>query len=467
MHTALDPGPDPDPVPLSSLSSSDPPKQHHLDDSDTRGALVNPSPPSAQDGSDTIAATPDQGPDSIVPPDGGYGWVVVAVCFVTTFWLNAWTGSWGVIQAALLATTLHGESSSTVSFVGALGFALSTGMSIFVIRTAGSWGARWATLVGVVLTGVSNIVSAEAVSSVPGLFITCGLMYGVGSSLIYTLSSSLPIQWFSTRLGTANGIIKLGGGVGATIMSVITGILTERLGVAWTLRMFGIATLATAGPLSFFIRERDAHARRNFFVDWTLFQDSNFVCLVIAGVIGTLSIYMPPFFLPSIAASLGFGPIGVIACFNACMAVGRVGSGFACDALGATNVFLLTMSLNGVTMLCIWTFSSTAPALYVFAALNGLANGAFFVSQPTAVARLAGGRRGAGAVAIALTGWAPGLLVGTPIAGFLIDARGAAGAGSIVPYRPAVYYGGGTALLSALFVMVARLRIDRDLRKKM
>lgn len=30
-----------------------------------------------------------------IPRDGGYGWVVVFACFVQTFWVNEWAGSWG------------------------------------------------------------------------------------------------------------------------------------------------------------------------------------------------------------------------------------------------------------------------------------------------------------------------------------------------------------------------------------
>ena len=33
-------------------------------------------------------------------PDGGYGWIVVFACFVQTFWVNAWTGSWGILLGA-------------------------------------------------------------------------------------------------------------------------------------------------------------------------------------------------------------------------------------------------------------------------------------------------------------------------------------------------------------------------------
>lgn len=330
-------------------------------------------------------------------PDGGYGWVVIFVCFVHTFWQNAWTGSWGILQVALLETTLRNSTSSTVSFIGSLGIALSCALGIFTMRLARTIGARWTSLIGILLYSISNITSAWAVSNVGGLFIACGFTYGLGACLMYTMSNTLPIQWFSTKLGTANGIVKLGGG--ATVMAIVTGLLTQSLGIAWTFRIFGLLSLA-----AFLIQEpqnRSPRDRDTFKIDPSLFKDLAFSSLFAAGIVGVFSIYAPPFFLPAITHSLGFSPsisATVVACFNACMAIGRLSSGFACDSCGSMNTLLLAMALNALSMFAIWSVASTLPILIVFAVLNGLANGAFFVALPTAVGRLAG------AVSIMLTG---------------------------------------------------------------
>merc|ERR1712000_75813 len=74
----------------------------------------------------------DEGPSTPGPeatnvatavPDGGYGWVVVTVCALLTFWFNGIMASWGVLQAALLRSNLKTTSTSTISFVGTLGLA--------------------------------------------------------------------------------------------------------------------------------------------------------------------------------------------------------------------------------------------------------------------------------------------------------------------------------------------------------
>src|ERR1700753_1137627 len=53
-------------------------------------------------------------------PDGGYGWTLVSICSLFTFWFNGIMGSWGVLQAALLRSQLTSTSTSTISFVGTL-----------------------------------------------------------------------------------------------------------------------------------------------------------------------------------------------------------------------------------------------------------------------------------------------------------------------------------------------------------
>jgi MFS family permease len=416
---------------------------------------------------DTSSAQPDVLPDASNEavddeiPDGGYGWVVIGACSVLTFWINAWTGSWGILQVALLQQTLPGASSSTVSFIGSLGLALGPAMAMPANRVARAVGARATALLGITIYGLGNIASSFAVGSVPGLFVAGGLAYGVSAGLMYGMTNALPVQWFSRRFGTANGVVKLGGGVGATVMALATGAMADRLGIAWTFRVMGLAALATGVPAALAIREHGgAGARASYEVDWAVFRQGSFTMLFLSGLVGCMSNYVPPNFLPYVNRALGLSgstSSGVVACFNASMAVGRLVSGILCDRFGAVNTYLSIMVLNAVTFFAVWSFSSTLAVLIVFCIFNGLANGSFFVAQPTSIGRLLGPKRAAGGISIALTGWFPGLLLGNPIAGFLIDATGADKATSIVPFRQAIFYAGGTAVLSAAFIVAATL----------
>jgi len=68
-------------------------------------------------------------------------------------------------------------------------------------------------------------------------------------------------------------------------------------------------------------------------------------------------------------------------------------------------------------MLAIWPVSDTIGPLALFAAFNGLANGAFFVAFPVAIAKNVGPGQAAAGMSMAATGWTVGYLMGSPIAG--------------------------------------------------
>lgn len=402
-------------------------------------------------------------------PDGGYGWTVVFACSVVTFMFNGWSGSWGVLQTALFQTYPNHESTTSLSFVGSLGIALSVGLGLASVRLSRLIGARWSMLLGVVMMSFGSLFSSFTVNNLGGLFVTAGISFGLGTSLAYTMSNTLPVQWFSSKLGTANGLVKLGGGLGATIMAVAVQALIDKVGIPWTFRIFGLVSLATGVPAALLVRDR-VPPNSAPFVDLSLFKSLPFCCLFSAGAIGTFALFVPSFFLPLFAHSIGLSAstgAGIVSAFNACTAVGRFGAGFACDRFGSTNMLLLTMALNAISMLAIWPVSDTIRPLIVFAAMNGVANGAFFVTMPTAIGRMMGPGQAAVGMGMAITGWTGGYLMGSPIAGMLIAATGAEKAHTVVPYRAAIFYAGGVAMASATFVLAARLRMDSKLIKKL
>lgn len=276
------------------------------------------------------------------------------------------------------------------------------------------------------------------------------------------MGNTLPVQWFSSRLGTANGLVKLGGGLGATIMAIVVQALIDKV------RILGFVTLASSIPAALLIRER-LPSNDAPFIDLSLFKSIPFCCLFLAAF-STFALFIPPFFLLLFAHSIKLSAstgAGIVASFNACTAIGRLKAGFACDRVGPTNVLLLTMVLNAVSMLAIWPICNVIGPLIVFAAINGIANDVFFITMPTAIGRMFGPGQATVGMGIAITGWTGGYLMSSPIAGILIAATGAEKAHSVVPYRAATFYAGGLTLASVVYVLIARLRMDTKLIKRM
>ncbi|KAL7941475.1 major facilitator superfamily domain-containing protein [Trichoderma barbatum] len=397
--------------------------------------------------------------DSVVP-DGGYGWVVVGACAVISWWFIGMGYSWGVIQGDLVEKGL--SSPATLSYVGSLAVALISCMAILNARIIRAIGAQRTALLGIFLVGMSEIVSSFAVSSLAGLFITSGVTLGLGMSLCFMAVSATPAQYFSKKRGLANGIVFAGGGFGGATTSFLLDAVIQRFGTAWAYRVLGLVTLCTGLPAAWLVKERSP-VKTAGFVEWRLFRDFGFVIIFTAGAIATFPLLVPAFFIPLYSRSVGLSSstgAGLLAGFNLSSAAGRILCGFSCDKFGALNVLLFSLLINAVTMLALWPASTTLAPLTVFVVLNGMANGGFFAVYPTVVGNLFGSQRVSVAMAMIVTGWGGGYLMGSPIAGYLLDAYGGTGSG-FQAYRPAITYAGCMGLGATGLVAIARFRKNR------
>ena len=351
--------------------------------------------------------------DSTVP-DGGYGWVAVAGCAVVAWWFVGTSYSWGVIQGALVEEGL--SSPAILSFVGSLSAALISACAIVNARVTRALGPRKTGMLGVAFLGLAEILSSFAVRNVAGLFMTSGVILGLGMSLCFMTVSVIPAQYFSRRRGLANGIVFAGGGLGGAVTSFGLDTLIQRFGPAWTYRILGLATLSTGLPASWLIKERTP-IRTAGFIEWRLFKDFSFLIIFIAGAIATFPLLVPPFFLPLYSRSLGLSSsigAGLLAGFNFSSAVGRILCGFLCDKFGPLNTLFSALLLSAVSMLALWPASTTLAPLAVFVVINGTANGGFFATMPTVVGNVFGSQRVSVAMGMIVTSWGGGYLLVNP-----------------------------------------------------
>ncbi|KAM0749364.1 MFS general substrate transporter [Meredithblackwellia eburnea MCA 4105] len=395
-------------------------------------------------------------------PDGGVGWLVVAGCGMITFWYAGSSYSFGVIQAALVKEGV--STPATLAFVGSLTVACIAAFALVNARIIKILGSQKTAILGVLFQGTGGVLSGFTSKNVSGLFVTSGLIMGIGTSLCFMVVSTTPAQYFSKKRGLANGVVYAAGGLGGTIISFAFDFLVQRLGVAWTFRIIGFATLLTGLPAAWVIKER-IPIRTVSWVEWRLFRDLKFTALFLAGAIATFPLFVPPFLLPLYTASLGFSTstsAAIVASFNLSSAVGRLLVGFLCDKAGALNSLFLSLAFSAFSMLVLWPLSKSMGPLMMFVIINGMSNGAFFSAMPTVVSSVFGSTRVGVAMGMIVTGWVGGYLMGSPIAGYLLEAYGGA-SGSIASYHPAIWYAGSMAAGAAALVLFVRMRIKAAL----
>lgn len=204
--------------------------------------------------------------DSTVP-DGGYGWVMITGCSVMTWWFVGTTYSWGVIQGRLVDKGV--SSPATLSYIGSIAIASISFMAILNARIMRAIGAQRTGMLGIALLGLAELLSSFAVDSgsVAGLFLTSGILLGIGTSLCFMTVSSTPAQYFSRKRGLANGIVFAGGGLGGAVTSYTMEALMSKVGAPWAYRALAAITLLTGLPAAWLVKER-VPARPAGFIEW-------------------------------------------------------------------------------------------------------------------------------------------------------------------------------------------------------
>jgi MFS family permease len=397
-------------------------------------------------------------------PDGGYGWVIVISSAIATFWFNGISTSWGVMQAALLRSS--SSSTFTLTFVGTLSNTCVVALGVLAVEFLRIFGSRISCMVGFLLFSIGELSSGFVTGSTAGLFCTTGILLGGGASFLFMSANVVTAQYFSGKLGLANGIVKGAGGIGGTVLSLALHALIEKVGIPWTFHILGLAIFVTGMPAAWFMKEYTP-IKKSPFLGLSMFRSFPFVSIFLAGATATFAIFVPPYFLPLFAESVGLSTgvgAGLAAGFNLSTTIGRFGAGPLCDRIGPFNTLFLSMLLNSISMLAIWPVSTTLGLLIVFAILNGIANGAFFTTFPTAVASMFESDA-AVAMTTASFGWSCGYLLGAPIAALLL--RNSGQELTARSFRAAIFYSGGVACAATLFVILARLKRERRLLKRL
>ncbi|XP_032516484.1 monocarboxylate transporter 3 isoform X1 [Danaus plexippus] len=168
----------------------------------------------------------------VVPPDGGWGWVVVVASFMCNFIVD------GIIfSGGMLLTPIQKEFKATdgqVAPVNSLlaGFYLLAGP--FVSALANKYGFRVVTIVGTLITSTAFALSYFA-ESVEYLYLVYGVVGGVGFCMIYMPAVLTVGFYFERWRALATGLALCGSGVGTFVFAPLTDMLNERVGWKMTI----------------------------------------------------------------------------------------------------------------------------------------------------------------------------------------------------------------------------------------
>lgn len=375
----------------------------------------------------------DEGPTGVKAPDGGWGWAVLFGCFVITGFSYAFPKAVSVFFKELMRE--FGIGYSDTAWISSILLAMLYGTGPLCSVCVNRFGCRPVMLVGGLFASL-GMVTASFCQSIVQVYLTTGVLTGLGLALNFQPSLIMLNRYFSKRRPIANGLAAAGSPVFLCALSPLGQLLQDHYGwrggflilgglllnccvCAALMRPLGVPQVG-GGPAP------QKPARR--LLDLSVFRDRGFVIYALAASIMVLGLFVPPVFVVSYAKDLGVPDtkaaflltiLGFIDIFA------RPTAGFITGLKRvrpySVYLFSFAMFFNGFTDLTGSTASDYG-GLVVFCIFFGISYGMVGALQFEVLMAIVGTHKFSSAIGLVLLLEAVAVLIGPPSGGKLLDA---------------------------------------------
>lgn len=292
------------------------------------------------------------------------------------------------------------------AFEATVPFAISIGAFAVAMVIAGRWqdkaGPRTVGMTGGILLGVGFILSSFLGNTLTGLYITFGVIVGLGIGFAYVTPLATTIKWWPDKRGLMTGLVVMGFGAGAIIGGIGGPLLVGAVGVLTTFLIFGIAFGAVVTGCAAFLKNPPAGYRPAgwsppapapgakvvkydytpgemvgtgaFWMLWIGYLISAGVGLIVisqASPIGQEVAALTPL--------VAGGALTMLAVFNG---LGRPGFGWISDAIGRKNGWMLIFAMHLVSLVFILPNATTFAMYALGVCVVGFAFGGTLALMP-------------------------------------------------------------------------------------
>ncbi|MGE5088454.1 MAG: oxalate/formate MFS antiporter [Candidatus Levyibacteriota bacterium] len=310
------------------------------------------------------------------------------------------------------------------------------------------FGPRAMITAGAILTGASWVLAATA-SSLVGLYLSYGLLGGLGTGIIYVGIVGLMVKWFPDRRGLATGVVAAGYGFGALFTTFPISSLMQQSGYQHALTVFGLilagvgvlaaqglrmpprdattATLAGAGALALRFQARESLAPRQMLrtpIFWLLFVMMTMMSTGGLMVISQMGAFAKDFGVSDVTV---FG----LAALPLALSLDRITNGltrpffgWVSDRIGRENTMALAFILEGLAILLLVYYRDNALAFVLLSGLVFFGWGEIFSLFPSTLTDTFGPRHATVNYGFLYMAQGVGSVLGGPVAALLHQHTG-------------------------------------------
>jgi len=377
-----------------------------------------------------------------VQPDPARRWQQLGLGIVCMMAISSPQYTWALFTQPLMASlglTLA-QVQVTFSLLIVVQTFLAPAQGVLVDR----FGPRLLLSVGAALTAASWILAAQA-SSVLGLYVTYGLLGGIGTGIIYVGVVGHVVQWFPDKRGLATGLVAAGYGFGAIATTFPIDHVIKTSSYTTALSTFGLAFGVIGLAAAQALKRPDsgwvppaaagvpsAVARRSVApremlanpIFWLMFGMMTMMSTSGLMVTSQMGAFTKDF---GIAGVLVFGlPLLPLA-----LSIDRITNGvtrpffgWVSDRIGRENTMVIAFALEGVAMTG-WLFARNSPTLFVL--MSGLVFfgwGEIFSLFPSTLTDTFGSRHATSNYGCLYIAQGVGSILGGPLAALLHERTG-------------------------------------------
>ena len=380
--------------------------------------------------------------DAVVRPSEATRWTQLLLGLVCMMSISSPQYVWTVFTAPLGKALGAGAPAIQVTFT--ILIVLQTFFSPFQAWLIERFGPKLLIATGCALTGLSWVLAAQA-WSLWSLYLTYGVLAGLGTGIVYVGVVGLMVAWFPERRGFAAGLVAAGYGMGA--IATNAGILDSlgANGYAATLQRFGliigvvgvVAALGLRAPpqglaaapvagrgLVSALRDVDTGEMLRNPIFWLMFVMMTLMSTTGLMVTSQIATFARDF---GIAGLTVFGIGAMVLTLNVdrlCNGLTRPFFGWVSDRIGRENTMGLAFALEGCAMI-VWLLTISHPVAFVL--LSGLVFfgwGEIFSLFPSTLTDTFGTRHATKNYGCLYIAQGIGAIFGGPLAALLHEAAG-------------------------------------------